>query len=69
MIANTVSKNDDYVKHIFREHNLTNVRVIDRTSNADTWKAVEGFFDGSCRDNGKSGCGWSPKESTEEDGS
>ena len=68
-IANPLSKIDDYVKHIFWEHNKevdhwANVGaegqrkvVSDRKSDADTWKAVEGFWDGSCEDNGKSGCG------------
>ena len=31
--------------------------VFDRKSNADTWKAVKGFWDGWCKDHGKSGCG------------
>ena len=52
---------DDYVKHIFRELNQEaegqRKVVVDRKSNADTWKAVKGFLDGSCKDNGKSGCG------------
>ena len=64
-IANPISKIDDYVKHIFREHNqAANVGaegqrkvVIDRKNNADTWKAVKGFWDGSCKDNGKKRCG------------
>ena len=55
-IANPVSSIDDYVKHIFREHNLeadhwANVGaegqkkvVIDKKSNADTRKAVKGFL-------------------------
>ena len=63
------SEIDDYVKHIIWEHNWeadhwANVGaegqrkvVIDRKSNDDTWKAVKGFLNGSCKDNGKSGCG------------
>ena len=31
--------------------------VIDWKSNAARWKAVKGFGDGSCKDNGESGCG------------
>ena len=30
---------------------------IDWKSNADRWKAVEGFGYGSCKDNGESRCG------------
>ena len=69
-IVNPISKIDDfYVKHKFREHNKeadhwANVGVegqrkvvIDKKSNAHTWKAVKGFWDGSCRENGESGCG------------
>ena len=53
-IANPVSKIDDVVKHIFREHNQEvdhwpNVGakgqrkvVIDRKDNAETWKAIKG---------------------------
>ena len=55
--------------HVFREHNQeadhwANVGaegqrkvVIDRQGFADTWKAVKGFGDASCNDNGESGCG------------
>ena len=68
-IANFISNICEYVKHIFREHNQeadhwANVgpegqkkAVIDKKSNADTWKAVERFWDGSCKDNGENGCG------------
>ena len=67
-MANLLQKIDDNVKHIFREHNeadhWANVGaegqrkvVVDRKSNAATWKAVKGFWDGSCKDDGKSGCG------------
>ena len=69
MTANPISKVDDYVKHIFREHNQevdhwANLGVegqrkilVDWCSNSETWKAVKGFWDGSSKDNGKSGCG------------
>ena len=65
--ANSISKTDDYVKHIFREHTQEadhwaivgaerqRIVVIDRKGNAETWKAVKGFWDGSCKENGKSG--------------
>ena len=67
-MANLLQKIDDYVKHIFREHNeadhWANVGaegqrkdVVDGKSNGDTWKAVKGFCDGSCKVNGTSGCG------------
>ena len=72
-MANLLQKIDDYVKHIFREHkeadHWANVGaegqrkvVIDRKSNGDTWKAVKGFCDGSCKVNGTSGCGVAIKE-------
>ena len=53
------------VKHIFREHNReadhwANFGVeghwkilVDRSDNTETWKAVNGFRDGSSKDNGK----------------
>ena len=65
-MTNPILEIDDYVKHVFREHNTeadhsANVGaegqrkvVIDRKGNADTWKAVKGFWDGSCKDNGNS---------------
>ena len=68
-MTNPVSLIDDFVKHTFREHNKeadhwANVgaegqrkTVIDRNSDADTWKASKGFWDGSCKESGKSGCG------------
>ena len=31
--------------------------IVDRCTNAETWKEVKGFCDGSFKDNGKSGCG------------
>ena len=81
-MANLLQKIDDNVKHIFREHNKeadhwANVGaegqrkvVFDRKGDADTWKAVKGFWDGRCKDNGeKVSAVWSSKESTEKDGS
>ena len=41
--------------------------VIDRKSNADTWKEVKGFWDGSCKENGKSGCGVKIREFAKEE--
>ena len=55
--------------HVFRRHNQEADHwahvgaegprkvVIDRKGDADTWKAVKGFWDGSFKDNGNSGCG------------
>ena len=54
-IANRTSKVDDYVKHVFREHNQeadhwANVggekTVVDKGNNTERWKAVQGFWDG-----------------------
>ena len=68
-IANPISKIDDFVKHVFREHNQEAEHwahvecegkrkiVIDTRDNSESWKAVKGFLDGSSEDNGKSGCG------------
>ena len=61
-------KIDDFVKHIYREHNQgadhwANIgargqrkMVLDRCDNSETWKTVKGFWDGSFKDNGDSGC-------------
>ena len=63
--ANPTSKMNDFVKHVFREHNQEADRwanfgiegqrqvVVDRCSNAETWKAVKGFWDGSAKDKAK----------------
>ena len=68
-IANPNSKIDDFVKHVFREHNQeadawANIGakgqrkiVLDNGDNSATWKAVKGYWDGSFKDNGKIGCG------------
>ena len=62
-IANPISMIDDYVKHIFREHwaNLGaegQMKIfVDRGNNAETWKVVKSFWDGSSENNGRSGCG------------
>ena len=58
-IASPISKIDDFVKHVYREHNQEadhwakigaqghwNV-AFDRCDNSETWKAVKGFSDGS----------------------
>ena len=62
-------KVDEYVKHIFRKHNqeadhLANLGaegqrhiIIDKGSNTERWKAVRAFWDGSSKNNGRSGCG------------
>ena len=58
----------DFVKHVFREHNQeadhwANIGaqgqrkiVPERCDNSETWKTVKGYWDGSFKDNGKSGC-------------
>ena len=63
------SKNDDFVKHVFREHNKeadhwANIGaegqrkiVIGKCKNPETWIAVTGYWDDSFKDNGKSRCG------------
>ena len=67
--ANPISKVDEFVKHVFREHNREADHwasvgaerqrkiVIDRCNNSETWKAMKGFWHGSSKDNVKSGCG------------
>ena len=64
-----ISKIDDHVKHILREHNQEadhwanlgaegqRKMIVDGSGNTDTRKAVKGFWNGSSKDNGKSGCG------------
>ena len=61
--AYRVAQIDDYVKHIFRDHNweadhLANLETkghgqvtIESVERADEWTAVKGYWDGS------SGCG------------
>ena len=67
--ANRISKIDDFVFHVFREHNQEadlwansgaerqRRIVMDRCINSETWKAVNGYWDCSFKDDGKSGCG------------
>ena len=71
--ANTISKIDDYVKHIFGKHHqevnhwanlvvegqrkIIGKIIVDRDGNTETWKAVKGFWDVNSKDSGKSGCG------------
>ena len=55
-IANPVSKIDDIVKHVFREHNQETDHwanlgaegqrpiVLDRRDNSESWKSVKGFL-------------------------
>ena len=66
-VANPISKIDDFVTHVFREHNQEaghwadvggeeqRKNVIDTRDNSESRKAVEGFLDGTSEDNGKSG--------------
>ena len=60
-LAFSVSPIDDYVKHIFREHNqeadyLANLGA-GRKKITQNWKAVRGFWDGSTKTDGRSGRG------------
>ena len=67
--ATPFSNIDNFVKHIYREHNQeadhgTDIgaqgrRKIDvfRKDVPTTWKAIRGFLDGSFKDDGRSGCG------------
>ena len=66
-VANPISKIDDFVTHVFREHNQEaghwadvggeeqRKNVIDTRDNSESWKAVKGFLDGTSEDSGKSG--------------
>ena len=68
-VAYLVRMIDDYVNHIFREHNqeadhLANLGVkgqrkitVDKGDNTENWKAVRGFWDGSKKTGGRCGCG------------
>ena len=68
-IASPISKIDDFMEHVYREHNWeadhwTNTGaqrlrkiVLDRCDNSETWKAAKGYSVGSFKDNGKSGGG------------
>ena len=52
-IACPISQMDDYVKHIFREHNRIlgaegqRTIVVAKENNTDKWKMVRGIWDGS----------------------
>ena len=68
-IAKPISNIDSFVNHVYREHNeeadqWANIGtqgrrkiVIDRRDDPTTWKAIRGVWDGSFKDNGRSGCG------------
>ena len=68
-MAIPVTQIDDYVNHIFREHNqeadyLANLRAeerrkitVEKGNKTENWKAVRGFWDGSIKIDGSSGCG------------
>ena len=68
-MALPVTPIDDYVNHIFREHNqeafyLANLRAeerrnitVEKGNKTENWKAVRGFWDGSTKIDGSSGCG------------
>ena len=69
-IANPISKMDDYVQHVFREHNQeadhwANLGAdgqrkigVDKGNDTERWKAVQGFWDGTSRVNKRSVCGF-----------
>ena len=60
-----ISKIDDYVKHIFREHNQEadhwanlgaegqRTIISDKGNSTERWKTVRGFWDGSSKINGR----------------
>ena len=62
-------KIDDYVKHVFREHNQEADHwanlvaegqrkvIVDRSNNTESRKAVKGFWDASSKNTGRSGYG------------
>ena len=63
-----LSQIDEYVKHIFGEHKqvITGRTWVQKDreqllwtkgNNTEKWKAVRGFWDGSSKRDGKSGCG------------
>ena len=68
-IAKPISNIDVFIKHVCREHSQeadfgSNIGaqgqrkiVLDRRDNSETWTAVKSCWDGSCKDNGKGGCG------------
>ena len=68
-VAKPISKIDGFVNHVYREHNQEADQwakigaqgqrkiVLDRRDHSETWKAVRGYWDGSFKDKGKSGCG------------
>ena len=64
-----ISNIDSFVKHVYREHNQesdhwANIGAQGRRKiisgkrvDSTTWKAIRGFWNGSFKDNGRSGCG------------
>ena len=68
-VAKPISNIDTFVQHVYREHNQEadrwatigaksrRIRVIDKRDDSTTKKAIRGFWDGSNKDNGRSGCG------------
>ena len=68
-VASPISNIDSFVKHVNREHNQEADHwadtahgwrkiIIDKRVGSTTWKAIRGFWDGSFKDNGGSGCGF-----------
>ena len=68
-VAKPISNIESFVNHVYREHNQeadngANLGaqgqrkiVIDRRDESTVWKAIRCFWNGSFRDNGRSGCG------------
>ena len=59
---------ESYVSHVFRAQERSDhwahVRaggkkeiMVDKGSHEEKWKTVKGFWDGSCKEDGRSGCG------------
>ena len=68
-VATPISNIDSFVKHVYTKHNQeadhwANIGaqqrrkiVIDRRDQSTVWKAIRGFWVGSFKDTGRSGCG------------
>ena len=68
-VAAPISDIDNFVMHVHREHNQEADHwaiigaqrkrkiVIDRRGESTVWKAIRGFWVGSFKDSGESGCG------------
>ena len=68
-VAKPISNIDCFVKHAYGEHNQEADQwakigaqgrrkiVLDRRDDSTAWQAIRGFWDGSFKGNGRSGCG------------